>query len=72
MLRIEGHTDSNIPKLEEGRAWQSNRELSMLRANTVSKIFEEIASEKMGEERLQSFKSILFPFFKGMPNPRRT
>lgn len=69
MLRIEGHTDSNEPKREEGRKWQTNRELSFLRANTVSTIFEEIAAEKMSDDRLVSFKSVLFPGGKGQYNP---
>ena len=69
MLRIEGHTDKNKPSFEPGRSWQTNRELSLLRANSVSKIFSEIAKEKLSTENLNSFNSILFPGGKGEYNP---
>ena len=69
MLRIEGHTDKKIPTYEQGRAWQTNRELSLHRANTVSNIFSEIAELRMTVGELKSFNSILFPGGKGEYSP---
>ena len=71
MLRIEGHTDKVPPPLDQTRKWTTNRELSLLRANTVSEIFQNIAENrgmKVGE--LDDFKSKLFPGGFGEFKPR--
>lgn len=71
MLRIEGHTDDVQPKPDQSRKWTTNRELSLLRANTVSEIFQNIAENRgMKAGELNDFKSKLFPGGLGEFKPR--
>ncbi len=61
MVRIEGHTDDVQPDPKIERIWKTNRELSLLRANTVTSLLEEIAEERIEDNKIESFKSKLFP-----------
>lgn len=61
MVRIEGHTDNVQPDPRKERNWKTNRQLSLLRANSVTSIIEEIAEEKIPSEEVENFKSKLFP-----------
>ena len=61
MVRIEGHTDDVQPDPTIERIWKTNRELSLLRANTVTSLLDEIAEERIENNKIESFKSKLFP-----------
>jgi len=68
---ITGYADTTQPKFNSNRNWQTNRELSFLRANVVCDIFIELAKDSFNfsNNELKNFKRKLLPAGYGEFNP---